>query len=359
MIFSKKTSLWGIAAIVSSCSVSAIAQSYNTTIDTTLSSAQIDSEVVFETAGTLIGDYDAKSNPSGTQTRPGFFGGTGNQPINTSLSFTADSMLDSDPAGSMSIELDTDLGIISIEGLSIDLLNGNPGATNLSFTLFYETFHTVSPTFLYPGGLPFTLPLGEIGSISEAQLTQSIIGAGTVTVTEDPAVYDISLLVPASLDMQIELSLPGTDSTSLPIDALPIVLPVTGQLEMMIDGSIELSLALSPDPIELEIPIEGISLPDFPLELPAFGEDSASLVYSSAPNSINLQAALGLTIIADGTESGCAADMNNDGELNFFDVSAFLASFAAMDPSADFTGEGELNFFDVSAFLAEFSSGCP
>jgi CxxC motif-containing protein (DUF1111 family) len=55
----------------------------------------------------------------------------------------------------------------------------------------------------------------------------------------------------------------------------------------------------------------------------------------------------------------CPADLNDDGELNFFDVSAFLAAFTAASPDADFTGDGQFNFFDVSAFLVEFSAGCP
>ena len=55
----------------------------------------------------------------------------------------------------------------------------------------------------------------------------------------------------------------------------------------------------------------------------------------------------------------CPADLNGDGDLNFFDVSAFLSAFSAMDPIADFTGDGEFNFFDVSDFLSAFSVGCP
>jgi len=65
------------------------------------------------------------------------------------------------------------------------------------------------------------------------------------------------------------------------------------------------------------------------------------------------------TIVATGTAPSCQADLTGDGELNFFDVSAFLSAFSAMDPAADFTGDGEFNFFDVSAFLAAFSAGCP
>ena len=55
----------------------------------------------------------------------------------------------------------------------------------------------------------------------------------------------------------------------------------------------------------------------------------------------------------------CLADLNGDGMLNFFDVSAFLSAFNAMNPIADFTGDGQLNFFDVSAFLSAFNAGCP
>jgi len=59
------------------------------------------------------------------------------------------------------------------------------------------------------------------------------------------------------------------------------------------------------------------------------------------------------------TNAACAPDLNKDGDLNFFDVSAFLTAFGASDSAADFTGDGEFNFFDVSAFLTAFAAGCP
>ena len=49
----------------------------------------------------------------------------------------------------------------------------------------------------------------------------------------------------------------------------------------------------------------------------------------------------------------CEADLNGDGELNFFDISDFLNTMP------DFNNDGEFNFFDVSAFLNAFSAGCP
>lgn len=57
--------------------------------------------------------------------------------------------------------------------------------------------------------------------------------------------------------------------------------------------------------------------------------------------------------------SQCDADLNGDGVLNFFDVSAFLGAYNNMDPIADFTGDGAFNFFDVSAFLSVYNAGCP
>lgn len=55
----------------------------------------------------------------------------------------------------------------------------------------------------------------------------------------------------------------------------------------------------------------------------------------------------------------CAADLNDDGELNFFDISAFLTAFNSQSPDADFNGDGVFNFFDVSVFLGAFAAGCP
>lgn len=58
-------------------------------------------------------------------------------------------------------------------------------------------------------------------------------------------------------------------------------------------------------------------------------------------------------------QGGCEADLNNDGSLDFFDVSAFIGAYAAQDPIADFNGDRSFDFFDVSAFIGAYSSGCP
>ena len=59
------------------------------------------------------------------------------------------------------------------------------------------------------------------------------------------------------------------------------------------------------------------------------------------------------------TGPDCPADLTGDGNLDFFDVSAFLNAFNASDPIADLTEDGSFDFFDVSAFLNAFNAGCP
>ncbi len=55
----------------------------------------------------------------------------------------------------------------------------------------------------------------------------------------------------------------------------------------------------------------------------------------------------------------CRADLNADGDLDFFDISTFLTAFGVQDPIADFTNDGQFDFFDIAGFLSAFESGCP
>lgn len=56
----------------------------------------------------------------------------------------------------------------------------------------------------------------------------------------------------------------------------------------------------------------------------------------------------------------CRADLNNDGNINFFDVSAFLSAFSTQNFDADMNNDNQWNFFDISIFLNMFANdgGC-
>jgi Animal haem peroxidase len=55
----------------------------------------------------------------------------------------------------------------------------------------------------------------------------------------------------------------------------------------------------------------------------------------------------------------CPADLNDDGVLNFFDVSEFMSMLPENDPRVDYSGhDGEFNFFDISVFLNLYNQGC-
>lgn len=56
----------------------------------------------------------------------------------------------------------------------------------------------------------------------------------------------------------------------------------------------------------------------------------------------------------------CTADVNGDGQINFFDLSAYLQLYNARNPAADLAAPfGEFNFFDVAAYLNLYNAGCP
>ncbi len=55
----------------------------------------------------------------------------------------------------------------------------------------------------------------------------------------------------------------------------------------------------------------------------------------------------------------CPPDLNDDGYLDFFDISAFLMLINNGDAGADLSTDGIIDFFDISAFLTLYNAGCP
>lgn len=80
---------------------------------------------------------------------------------------------------------------------------------------------------------------------------------------------------------------------------------------------------------------------------------TATAIEDSTGNTSEFSACTSIAIM------GCAADMTSDGQLDVFDVFAFLDAYESGDPAADHTGDGMLDVFDVFGYLDLYNAGCP
>lgn len=87
--------------------------------------------------------------------------------------------------------------------------------------------------------------------------------------------------------------------------------------------------------------------------------DDTGDVIAGAPEDSVLGQNAGAAYVFSVNEPDCPADLNEDGQLDFFDVSVFLTAFQSQTPAGDFNNDGLYDFFDVSSFLVAFNGGCP
>jgi hypothetical protein len=67
-----------------------------------------------------------------------------------------------------------------------------------------------------------------------------------------------------------------------------------------------------------------------------------------------------LSIFTGNTDcDDCPADYNDDGLVNFSDFHWFLDRLANTYPDADLNTDGQTNFFDLIPFMHAFNTGCP
>lgn len=182
-----------------------------------------------------------------------------------------------------------------------------------------------------------------------------------------PAIASFSEFAPVT-EITLDLGVidPGTGDAAVALDLFNIAGPFGAPMDIELISSVGDTASLS----TTFAPV--ISLPAGQAEtILAVLDDAASgdfeAVYTfRAYNDRGLFANPGsaqdlvLTLSGQVGDTGCPADLSEPfGELNFFDVSAFLALYAAEDPQADFLPDGVFNFFDVSGFLSAYGAGCP
>ncbi len=314
--------------------------------------------VLADSAGSLIGDHDPTTNPDGTQTRPGFFGGSGNNPIPLDLDLLSSTQVTTNPAGAFNAALDTSALTIDVNNLDLDLIAAGSASSGIDVTLEWSAFNTVNPTFIFPGGVPLTLPLSNT-QITTLALTQTGPSALPGLLTPDgPGVYSLAVALPVSVTVE-------ADSATLPIPATSFdaILPLAGSVTLNPDNSATIELSIDLGDLSQTIDLSAApAAEDIPFELPTFGEETASVLLTLMFNDATIASSGSINIVAEGASAACnIADLADPfGALDFSDVITFLTLFSEAAPGADLAPPtGVFDFSDVVAFLSAFGAGCP
>jgi hypothetical protein len=335
----------------------ALAAAQPFTIDTELSTAKGSLAILAAANGTLIGNYDETTNPTGTQTRPGFFGGSGNNLIPVDLDIDASTGIDLNPAGSFTLNADTGALTFSIDALNADLLNGQTVASTVGLELLYSTFNTVNPTSIYPGGIPLPVEL-EAGQLTTITIAQSAPMDAGVLIPMPENTWQLAGALPATL------TIAGTTFGDAPLEPAPfdILLPITGTYTLGLDGAATIEIAINLDELSQTLDTSTLPpLPEIPFPLPTLTGGTANVLLTLAVSELGFEAGGSLNLIATAEAAGCNAADNAEpfGVLDLADLTAFINAFVAQTEPADLDDNGIYDLTDIQIFINTFLAGCP
>jgi len=232
--------------------------------------ATIDSGI--DASGTLIGNYNVDTNPTGTRTKAGLFGpfgSTENLPVNVNnLGAGFNGNINTDTTGGFGFTIDTGAGTVSLTNFAANFLGNGPASLPLTLSLSTETFRTRNPTFIYPG-IPINVPIGnaELTALNFAQASASV---GTLTPTgANTYDFNVATLINVSLSASIlgqSFDLPG---------AIPLPFIFSGSLTL--NGNTAQVTSLNPITFD-QSQNPGQALPQFALALPTLDPDAPANV---------------------------------------------------------------------------------
>ncbi|MFM7261880.1 MAG: hypothetical protein ACKO3W_14900 [bacterium] len=318
---------------------------FNCTVTTQTSTVTQTIDLTAPFAGTLIGNYDAVNNPTGTRTLPGVFGGTGNNAIPYTASFVLAGDIVSHPIGSLVLGVDSEGLQIRVSNLSVDLLGGVPGTLGATVNILYQTFRTVAPSSFYPGGVTVPVPVGN-GTITTFTAVQTGDGVFGVLVPQKDGSFQFNVAVPVNYTVvATALGQPVGDGAPT-----PGVLPLTGRL---VEGSTTVTLALDTSTSQNTTqPVEADPFTDVPLALPTVFPTggTANLLLTGDVTSFTLATTLNASLDATGARQPVPGDVNGDYVVNAADLSLLLAAWGTPGPG-DFDGDGVVGASDLSVLL--------
>ena len=333
------------AAILIGIGSVAHADQFEIDADCSTASVVFDFSVPF--TGTLIGDFDAKTNPDGTQTRPGLFGGSGNNQIPCNLLLTIGSNgSQASPRGTIDLDLaGIDEGQIAIDSIDIDLLGDDVQSVEGEFILRYETFNTINPFSLYPGGIDIPIP------IAGAEILRSEISRGesfTVSVVSSPDAIEFNTAVPVTWTIEFDAG------TGPQLQEVPVAMPFVGTLTGTPGGRrIDFGGAVAESGDEpLDVPVGPVPVP-LPTIPPG---NTANLVFSGALTSVQFSTDLAFSVGATEVAAPVYGDLDGDGRVGSSDLGLLIALWGpCAGCQADLNQDGRVDAADLGSLIVAWS----
>jgi len=337
-----------LVAVALLCSSAAFAA--GTTYDCAVASSSTFSQttdLALPMAGTWIGNYDATTNPTGTRTIPGLFGGSGNNPIPFSGTFKPRiTITDANPTGTFGFTLDTELGTAAVDGLALDVLNGQTGTIANTIVLSFSTFRTQQPSSTFFGISNLSVPLSN-DTISSATLTQTGPAVGTA-VANGTGGWTITVAVPVDLAVSGTASGAPFSQTSAALFALAgTAIQGPKGIDLSLQSSLNETVPVAPLPPLVAVP--------FPLPTIFPTGNTANLVMNATFSQGTSTTTMSITVAAGGTPQSPDPDLNGDGVVSGPDLAILLAAWGTNDVVADIDRNGIVEGPDLAILLAAWN----
>jgi hypothetical protein len=250
------------------------------------------------TSGTLVGNYNPNTNPTGTRTKPGIFSSfdpTENVPVPVEVNPSVEGNVASKPAGSFSMVLNPEAGTAVLMDFFSDLLHSGAASLPASAEFATNGFRTRNPTSTYPAGR-FTVPLGDV-TVSALTVTQTGEPVAGVLTPLGGNRYAFAVAPTVVLFIRADLQGSVLETTSNPNP-----LPLVG--EVQIDGDSATILSVNTiDWSDVDTPNQPI--PQFAMDLPTVFPPGnvAHLLFDLTLNEVRTRVSGTYTIAASGVAS--------------------------------------------------------
>ncbi|MCS7209996.1 MAG: PEP-CTERM sorting domain-containing protein [Fimbriimonadales bacterium] len=272
------------------------AQLYDFTVVAPPSGISGNLSIAARTQGTLIGNYDPDTNPTGTRTKPGIFGPFGpreNVPVNVSIGAAISGNVNRRASGTFRATVDGSTNTLTFENLSLNFLANGAAVLPVTLTIAGQSFRTRNPDSVYI--LPsqgISIPIGSV-NLSQFTAVQTGAGAGVLTPT-GPNQYDFTAGVLVDLTLAAELL--GTPFAQ----TFPFVLPLQGQV--VVSGNTALITSLQQVNFSQTFN-PNLELPPFEFGLPTIlpPGQTANLIFNLTLEEVGLNIDLDINLRAEGT----------------------------------------------------------